>query len=108
MVEAAGATLWLFEFDGREQLAPFGAADFGGKVRAPWPNRIRDGRYRFAGREHVTPITEPERGTALHGLVLWDEWRDGAPLRAPRRARSPPGSTAGAIRSRWTSRSSTR
>ena len=36
---------------------------------APWPNRIRDGRYAFAGREHRAAITEPERGTALHGLV---------------------------------------
>jgi aldose 1-epimerase len=60
--------------DGEELLDTFAAdapADsYRGKVLAPWPNRIRDGRYVFGGVEHRTPLTEPERATALHGLVL--------------------------------------
>src|SRR5262249_8518003 len=51
---------------------------FRGKVLAPWPNRMRDGRYVRVGVEQQTAITEPERSTSLHGLVLWVNWR---PLR---------------------------
>lgn len=45
-----------------------------GAVLAPWPNRLRDGRYVFEGVEHRLPLNEPERGTAAHGLVCWDRW----------------------------------
>ena len=38
---------------------------------APWPNRVVNGRYTFAGIDHQLPLTEPERGHALHGLALW-------------------------------------
>src|SRR5690625_3794987 len=41
----------------------------------PWPNRIADGRYSFAGQEHQVPLTEPDRGNALHGFVVWESWR---------------------------------
>jgi aldose 1-epimerase len=47
-------------------------------VLLPWPNRIRDSRYVFGGAEHRVAISEPERGSALHGLVLWANWH---PLR---------------------------
>src|SRR6202011_5337114 len=40
----------------------------------PWPNRIRDGRYTFGGRELQLPITEPERGNAIHGLARSMSW----------------------------------
>jgi aldose 1-epimerase len=50
-------------------------------VLVPWPNRIRDARYVFRGTEYRTAISEPERGGALHGLVLWASWR---PLRHSR------------------------
>jgi aldose 1-epimerase len=46
-----------------------------GQVLAPWPNRIRDGRYAFDGRSYQLPLTEPERHVALHGLVNWLPWR---------------------------------
>jgi aldose 1-epimerase len=46
-----------------------------GHVLAPWPNRLRDGAYSWDGEEHRTPVTEPERGTALHGLVQFVSWR---------------------------------
>lgn len=51
------------------------APAFSGKVMAPWPNRLRDGRYTWGGVEHQLAMTEPEAGTALHGLVCWQEWR---------------------------------
>ncbi|MFB6394998.1 aldose 1-epimerase family protein [Polymorphospora lycopeni] len=46
-----------------------------GQVLAPWPNRIRDGRYTFDGVVHQLPITEPVRHNALHGLANWARWR---------------------------------
>ena len=50
------------------------AAAYRGVVLAPWPNRLRDGRYTWEGREHQTALTEPETGTALHGLVTHVAW----------------------------------
>lgn len=46
-----------------------------GQVLAPWPNRIRDGRYPFAGRSHQLGLTEAARRNAMHGLVRWVRWR---------------------------------
>ena len=46
-----------------------------GQLLVPWPNRIRDGRYRFAGRDHELPITERSTGNASHGLVRWEAFR---------------------------------
>jgi aldose 1-epimerase len=45
-----------------------------GQLLIPWPNRIRDGRYTFAGTEHVLPISERATGNASHGLVRWQPW----------------------------------
>ena len=45
-----------------------------GQVLAPWPNRIAEGRYSFDGRELQLPLNEPERRTAIHGLVRWSAW----------------------------------
>ncbi len=46
-----------------------------GQVLAPWPNRLARGHYRLGGGEHQTPISEPDRGNAIHGLVRWTAWR---------------------------------
>jgi aldose 1-epimerase len=45
-----------------------------GQLLLPWPNRIEDGQYEFAGRLHQTPLTEPARNNALHGLTRWMKW----------------------------------
>jgi len=45
-----------------------------GQLLLPWPNRIEDGQYEFAGRMHQTPLTEPSRNNALHGLTRWMNW----------------------------------
>ncbi len=82
IVTEVGATLRSWRVDEREQLDTFDIDEVGdafhGKVLVPWPNRIRDSRYVFEGAEHRVAISEPERGSALHGLVLWANWR---PLR---------------------------
>src|SRR5213593_1054711 len=72
-VSPIGAGLESWWIDGRELLAD---GDFGGKVLAPWPGRLRDGRYRFDGAQHRTPRTERERRNALHGLTTERRWRE--------------------------------
>ena len=56
---------------GELELCPGSA----GQVLAPWPNRIRDGRFGFGGGTHQLPLTEPDRNNAIHGLVCWERWR---------------------------------
>ncbi|HEX8768065.1 MAG TPA: aldose 1-epimerase family protein [Jatrophihabitans sp.] len=48
---------------------------FNGAVLAPWPNRIRDGRWSWNGRQYQLPVTEPKTGSALHGLVSDVRWQ---------------------------------
>jgi aldose 1-epimerase len=72
VVSPIGAGLESWSIDGRELLSN---GDFGGKVLAPWPGRLRDGRYRFDGGEYWTPTTERARRNALHGLTTERRWR---------------------------------
>jgi aldose 1-epimerase len=78
VVTEVGAGLRAYAAGGREVLDGYRAdelADSGrGQLLLPWPNRIRDGVYRFDGREHRLPLDEPERGNAIHGLVRWSSW----------------------------------
>ena len=79
VVTDVGAALHSWTVGGRELLDTVrpGETDdaFRGKVVVPWPNRLRDGRYVFGGAEHRTPVTEPARGAALHGLTTRERWR---------------------------------
>ena len=40
-----------------------------GILRAPWPNRVQDGRWTLNGETQQLDITEPSRGHASHGLL---------------------------------------
>ncbi len=79
VVTEIGAGVRSWTVGGHELLATFEPgeydATFAGRVLAPWPNRVRDGRYEFDGAEHRLELSEPERGNALHGLVLQSRWR---------------------------------
>jgi aldose 1-epimerase len=46
-----------------------------GQLLIPWPNRLEDGSYVWDGRRHQLPLTEPERGNAIHGLVRELPWQ---------------------------------
>jgi aldose 1-epimerase len=74
VVEVGGA-LRRCAIDGVEVVDGFERSerctDYRGQTLLPWPNRLRDGRYRFGGEEHQLPLSEPARSNALHGLVLW-------------------------------------
>jgi len=48
-----------------------------GQTLIPWPNRLRGGSYRFDDRELQLPLTEPDKGNAIHGLVRWANWAVG-------------------------------
>jgi len=50
------------------------AASGRGQQLIPWPNRLRDGRYTFAGSARQLALTEPARHNATHGLVRWALW----------------------------------
>jgi aldose 1-epimerase len=66
--EVAGAAL----LDG---FAPGSRPTSGrGQVLAPWPNRIENGSYEFGGTRLQLPLTEPEHGNAIHGLVRSAMW----------------------------------
>lgn len=40
-----------------------------GVILLPFPNRVRDGKYEFSGREFSLPINMPGEGHAIHGLM---------------------------------------
>jgi aldose 1-epimerase len=73
-----GGGLRTYSFRGQDVVAgypPDERCSAGrGQLLMPWPNRIRDGRYTFAGEGHLLALTEPERGNAIHGLVRWAIW----------------------------------
>lgn len=74
-IASVGATLRRLTHAGRDLIVPFDAdavrPAYRGVVLVPWPNRIVDGRYAFAGIERQVALTEPDRGHALHGLAAW-------------------------------------
>lgn len=45
-----------------------------GQPLLPWPNRLGDGRYEFAGGEYQLALSEPEHSNAIHGLTRWQRW----------------------------------
>src|SRR5579862_1501624 len=53
-----------------DELPPAGA----GQLLVPWPNRVDHGRYDFAGQHYQLDLSEPARGTAIHGLTRWAGW----------------------------------
>ncbi|WP_062464696.1 aldose 1-epimerase family protein [Demequina soli] len=77
-IASVGAALREYTVGGRDVVVPYAADQlapaFSGMVLAPWPNRLRDGRYTFAGADLQVPVSEPDRATALHGLVSWADW----------------------------------
>ncbi|MGH3012178.1 MAG: aldose 1-epimerase family protein [Gaiellaceae bacterium] len=80
-VDLVGGGLRSYSVGGRELLdgySPGEASTSGrGQVLIPWPNRLEGGTYEFDGLRHQLPLTEPERGNAIHGLVREERWTIG-------------------------------
>lgn len=81
VITEVGGHLRMLTAGGRPLIREFDAAQipplYSGAVLAPWPNRIADGRYRFAGNGFQLPVNEVDRGNALHGLVHDRPWTIG-------------------------------
>jgi aldose 1-epimerase len=80
-VVTLGGGLRSYEVGGRAVLDGFPAGERPksgrGQVLVPWPNRIDHGSYEFDGKRMQLPLTEPENGNAIHGLVRRAEWNVG-------------------------------
>jgi aldose 1-epimerase len=58
-----------------EELMGVGKNTFRGSKLFPFPNRVRDGKYSFEGKEYQLPINFPQENNAIHGLVLTDNFK---------------------------------
>jgi len=41
----------------------------------PFPNRIRDGRFSWEGKNYQLPINDPQNKNAIHGFACYRPWR---------------------------------
>lgn len=75
VITEQGATLRSLTAAGEPLITSFGddrlPVNCQGQQLFPWANRIRDGRYSFAGQDYQAPINEVDRNNAIHGLVRW-------------------------------------
>lgn len=65
-------------WSGRDLLDGYDADDLPdgarGQVLAPWPNRLRDGRWSYGGVPQQLPLDDLRESHAIHGLVRWSTW----------------------------------
>jgi aldose 1-epimerase len=77
-VDLVGGGIRSYSVGGRELLDGYSLGEAStsgrGQVLIPWPNRLEDGAYEFDGLRHELPLTEPEQGNAIHGLVRQESW----------------------------------
>ncbi len=80
IVASVGASLRVLRHRDRELVVPYAPDEvrpaFRGAILAPWPNRVINGRYTDGGQVQQLGLTEPERGHALHGLLVWHDFTD--------------------------------
>jgi aldose 1-epimerase len=77
-VVEVGGGLRSYVADGRELLDGYAedemATSARGQALIPWPNRLRDGRYTWDNETHQAPLSEPEKGNAIHGFLRFASW----------------------------------
>lgn len=77
-VDEVGGGLAGFVQDGRVRVEPHPPTarppKGSGAVLAPWPNRVRAGRWRLNGSDQQLALTEPAAGNAIHGLLRHVAW----------------------------------
>jgi aldose 1-epimerase len=82
-ITEVGGGLRTYTVEGQDVIDGYGEHEMCSVARGspliPWPNRLEDGRYEFMGVAYQTPITEPARQNAIHGLTRWLSW-DGTQL----------------------------
>jgi aldose 1-epimerase len=74
-VDLRGGALRALTAGGEEVVDgyPAGVVPAGrrGGLLLPWPNRLRDGRWSWAGRDLQLDVASPEKPNAAHGLLSW-------------------------------------
>jgi aldose 1-epimerase len=89
-ITEVGGGLRRFEVGGFDLLDGYELAEMAsrgrGQLLLPWPNRIRGGRYTFAGVSYQLAVNEVALGNASHGLTRWSAWELTA--RSPSAARA--------------------
>lgn len=77
-VVEVGGGIRSYSVGGRDVVDGYGIEEMCSGARGqpliPWPNRLRDGRYRFGGIDHQLPLSEPSNRNAIHGLLCWSNW----------------------------------
>jgi aldose 1-epimerase len=74
-INTEGCALTELKFGTRDLVEPsISSQYFSGALLAPWPNRIRDGKYSWKGYHFQAPINEIARNNNLHALVFNKEW----------------------------------
>ena len=77
VIRSNGAGLSVLKYQNRDLVEPFQNVQptkYQGDVLAPWPNRIKDGKYSYKGKNYQAPVNEKSRNNALHGLVNNVPW----------------------------------
>ncbi len=78
VITESGAALRVLSHSGRPLVDGFGEDEMSyggrGQLLMPWPNRIRDGKFSFQGRDLQLALTEPRLSHASHGLARWAAW----------------------------------
>nr|BFF22997.1 hypothetical protein GCM10025732_09620 [Glycomyces mayteni] len=83
-IVAVGGGVRSYSYRGRPVVMSYGdeelAPGWSGHVLAPWPNRIRDGKYAFDGTDYQLPVNEIETNTSSTGS---SPGPNGPPSRSP-------------------------
>jgi len=78
VVHEVGAVLGEVQIGGLERVEPHLTTvrppKGSGALLAPWPNRVRGGRWAHDGAAQQLALTEPAAGNAIHGLVRHVPW----------------------------------
>jgi aldose 1-epimerase len=73
-----GGGLRSYAVDGHDVLDGYAEDEICDGARCqtliPWPNRVQDGKWSWAGKAQQLALTEPEQHNAIHGLVRWLAW----------------------------------
>src|SRR4051794_6250762 len=73
-----GGGLRTYTVDGHDVLDGYDVTAMADGARAqtlvPWPNRVRDGKWSWQGKDLQLALTEPDQHNAIHGLVRWMPW----------------------------------
>ncbi len=69
-LSARGSTEVIYGYPDTDSIANFIWKDFRNVKLSPFPNRIKDGKYSYAGEDYQLEVTMPAESHAIHGFLL--------------------------------------